>query len=99
MPYRYAGLHPVEHAGSPAGVVRPGEIRDEPIEDFGPWDEIPPGDEPLLLDVPPGAPDPASDAGGAADLAPAPAPSAAPPAPAAPSQSAKAPRPAAEWKQ
>lgn len=74
MPYRYAGLHPVEHAGSPAGVVRPGEIRDEPIEDFGPWTELPADEDvPLPLDVPPG------------DPVPPPEP---PPAPAAPSASA-----------
>lgn len=43
MPYRYAGQHPVPDGKG--GIVRPGEIWDEPAEDFGPWDEIPADDE------------------------------------------------------
>ncbi len=39
MPYRYAGLEPVPDGEG--GIVRPGEIRDEAPESYGPWEEIP----------------------------------------------------------
>ncbi len=37
MPYRYAGLEPVPDGEG--GIVRPGEIRDEAPESYGPWED------------------------------------------------------------
>lgn len=39
MPYRYAGLEPV--GDGEGGIVRPGEIRGQAPDGWGPWEEIP----------------------------------------------------------